>query len=185
MSAVPGRVPGNGPPMAGAREGEDSGLELEARVGQALRGRGLRVAVAESCTGGLVLKRLTDLPGSSGWVEGGIVAYADRVKEEQLGVPASVLRSRGAVSEEVARAMAEGVVDRLGAGLGVAVTGITGPGGAVPGKPVGTVWFAVAVSGKTRAERVGFQGDRRRVREESAAHALRMILEVLSDPSLG
>jgi nicotinamide-nucleotide amidase len=156
--------------------------ELAGAVGSELGRRGLRVAVAESCTAGLVLKLLTDVPGSSGWVLGGIVAYADRVKEELLGVPPEVLRKEGAVSEAVAERMASGVRERLGAEIGLAVTGIAGPAGGVPGKPVGTVCFGLSGSGGERSERIHFRGGRAEVRERSAQHALHLLLRNVAAP---
>ena len=108
----------------------------------------MRIAVAESCTGGGLLSRLTDVPGSSAWVLGGVVAYANDVKVEQLGVPAALIAAHGAVSESVAQAMAEGVRERLRADVGVAITGIAGPDGGSPEKPVGTV--VIATTGPTR-----------------------------------
>lgn len=149
------------------------GRSLEAVVGDALRARGLRVAVAESCTGGLVLARLTDVPGSSGWVIGGIVAYDNDVKVRELGVAPELLREHGAVSEPVARAMAEGVRTRLGADVGVAVTGIAGPSGGTAEKPVGTVVIAVAAAAET-ARTFSFPGDRPTVRQHAVAAALNM-----------
>lgn len=117
---------------------------LEGVVGQMLAARGLTIALAESCTGGLLADRLTNVPGSSGYVVGGVVAYANRVKEQVLGVSAEVLETYGAVSEEVARHMAQGVRQRLGADIGISTTGIAGPGGGTPEKPVGLVWFGYA-----------------------------------------
>lgn len=117
---------------------------LEGAVGALLRARGLTVALAESCTGGLVAHRLTNVPGSSGYVVGGVVAYSNAVKVDLLGVDAGVLRRDGAVSEEVARAMARGVRARLGADIGIATTGIAGPGGGTADKPVGLVWIGYA-----------------------------------------
>lgn len=160
-----------------ARDGD-----LAAAVGRALNAAGLRIGVAESCTGGLVLKRLTDIPGSSGWVVGGVVAYADRIKEGWLDVPASVLSSRGAVSEPVARAMAEGIRRRFGVELGIGVTGIAGPGGGVEDKPVGTVWFGIAGPRGTHAEKVWFQGGRSEVRERAAQHVLHLVLRSVEAP---
>lgn len=150
--------------------------DLAAAVGRELWRRGLRVAVAESCTAGLVLKRLTDVPGSSGWVLGGIVAYADDVKEALLGVPTEVLRSEGAVSEAVAERMASGVKDQFGSEIGLAITGIAGPAGGVPGKPVGTVCFGLSDPYGERSERLHFRGGRAEVRERSAQHALHLLL---------
>lgn len=154
------------------------GRSLEAVVGDILRGRGLRIAVAESCTGGLVLARLTDVPGSSGWVIGGIVAYDNDVKVRELGVGLELLHEHGAVSEPVARAMARGVRARFGADVGVAVTGIAGPSGGSAEKPVGTVVIAVAAAAET-ARTFSFPGDRPTVRQHAVAAALNMVRAAL------
>ena len=151
------------------------GRSLEAVVGDRLRERGLRLAVAESCTGGLVLGRLTDVAGSSGWVLGGIVAYDNAVKIGELGVAPALLDAHGAVSEPVARAMARGVGVRLGADVGLAVTGIAGPSGGSPEKPVGTVVVAVAAPGSETARTFVFPGDRATVRQHSIAAALNLV----------
>lgn len=132
-------------------EGDDL---LEAAVGRALRDAGLTLAVAESCTGGLVATRITDVPGSSGYFRGGIVAYCNSVKHNLLGVTAGALREHGAVSEVVAIQMAEGARDGLGSDIGVATTGIMGPTGATPTKPVGTVWLGYASAEGSRAVRL-------------------------------
>jgi nicotinamide-nucleotide amidase len=124
-----------------------TGEALENVVGARLKACGATIALAESCTGGLVAARLTEVPGSSEYVRGGVVAYSNDVKVGQLGVDAALLAAHGAVSEPVAQAMAEGVRQRLGADVGVAVTGIAGPGGGSADKPVGTVWFAVSGAG--------------------------------------
>ena len=146
---------------------------------RALREAELTMAVAESCTAGLVAKRVTDHAGSSDVFLGGVVAYHDSVKETVLGVPSEDLRSHGAVSETVACRMALRVAERLGADVSVAVTGIAGPGGGTEEKPVGMVWLAVAVDGQTRARRVDFVGDRAAVRERSAQAALTMLLRAV------
>jgi len=151
------------------------GRSMEVVVGDALRERGWRIAVAESCTAGMVLARLTDVPGSSAWVIGGIVAYDDEVKRQQLGVPAELLAAHGAVSEPVARAMAEGVRARLGADIGVGVTGIAGPTGGWDTKPVGTVVIAVAGPAGPAARAFSFVGDRQMVRVQSVLAALNMV----------
>src|SRR5690606_9108695 len=119
------------------------GRGIEEVVGERLKENGLTVAAAESCTGGLLLQRLTDVPGSSAWVKGGVIAYANEVKVAQLGVDAVELAVAGAVSETVAIAMADGVRLRLDADVGVGITGIAGPGGGSAEKPVGTVCIAV------------------------------------------
>ena len=154
------------------------GRTLEAVVGDLLRERRWRVAVAESCTGGLLLGRLTDVPGSSAWVAGGVVAYANDVKTAMLGVPASMMEGHGAVSEPVAAAMAEGVRTRLVADVGVSVTGIAGPGGGSTAKPVGTVVVAVS-SSTTEVKTFAFTGDRETIRRHSTAAGLDMVRRAL------
>jgi nicotinamide-nucleotide amidase len=151
---------------------------LEVRVLNALRRRGLTVAVAESCTGGLIQKRLTDVPGSSDVVRGGVVAYANDVKERALGVRREELVAHGAVSEEVAKAMAQGVRERLGSSIAVSTTGVAGPGGGSPEKPVGTVWFGLATAKSVFAVHKKLPDfGRDRVREMASATSLRMLLE--------
>jgi nicotinamide-nucleotide amidase len=139
--------------------GEGS-VTMEEVAGLALRARGLRVATAESCTGGLVGHRLTNVPGSSAWVMGGVVAYANEVKESLLGVRAGTLAEHGAVSAETAGEMAAGVRRVLGAELGLAVTGIAGPDGGTPEKPVGTVCFGLASEAGTVSARYQLWGTR-------------------------
>ena len=138
------------------------------------------VATAESCTGGWISKSLTDIAGSSHWLVEGFVTYSNEAKTRTLRVARKQLEADGAVSESVARSMALGALTRSGAHLAVAVTGIAGPGGAVPGKPVGTVWFAWAVRrGRrvvTSAERKLFRGDREAVRRKTVAVALQGLL---------
>jgi nicotinamide-nucleotide amidase len=150
------------------------GRSLEQVVGDLLHDSGRRIAVAESCTGGLLLGRLTDVAGSSGWVTGGVVAYSNDVKTNELSVPMNVLAEHGAVSERVATLMADNVRVRLGADIGVGVTGIAGPGGGSPEKPVGTVVIAVAgLRAEVRTFR--FVGDRQMVRTQSVNAALDMV----------
>jgi len=147
-----------------------------AYVGQLLRARGLKLAVAESCTGGLIGKLLTDPAGSSDYMLLDVVSYANSAKRDVLGVDAALLERHGAVSAEVATAMAEGVLAKAGADLAVATTGIAGPGGGSEQKPVGLVWLALARRGeKTVTERIQAQGDRERVRMLAAYAALRSI----------
>lgn len=155
------------------------GRGLEAVVGEALRARDYRIAVAESCTGGLLLGRLTEVPGSSAWVNGGVVAYADAVKIDQLGVDAQLLRAHGAVSEPVALAMSHGVRARLHAEVGVAITGIAGPDGGTALKPVGTVVVAAVTPGADVVRTFLFPGDRRMVRVQSVNAALNMVRTAL------
>jgi nicotinamide-nucleotide amidase len=146
-------------------------------LADALRARGLKIATAESCTGGLIAAACTAVAGSSDWFERGFVTYSNEAKTELLGVDAALIAAVGAVSEEVARAMAEGALLHSRAQLSVAVTGIAGPGGATPGKPVGTVWLALAQrSGATHSELLQLGGDRAAVREQTVQHALARLL---------
>jgi nicotinamide-nucleotide amidase len=154
---------------------------LAARVGRRLLESRRTVATAESCTGGWIAKALTDIAGSSQWFAEGFVTYSNESKALRLGVPASVLKRDGAVSEASVRAMAAGALERTRAQIAVAVTGIAGPGGAVPGKPIGTVWLGWAVR-RGRAIRVAvqlrhFRGDRDAVRRKTVRAALEGLLE--------
>jgi nicotinamide-nucleotide amidase len=150
---------------------------LARQVLDACRARGRKVATVESCTGGLVAATLTEIAGSSDVVERGFVTYSNEAKTALVGVPAALIVAHGAVSEEVARAMAEGGVARSPADIAVSITGIAGPGGATPTKPVGLVHIACARRGApTRHERHVFPGDRRAVRLASVEVALRQIL---------
>ena len=159
--------------------GEDvfstDGRRLEEVVGEALAARGLWLAAAESCTGGLVTSRLTDVAGSSRYVGASIVAYANEAKTSLLGVPAALLAEHGAVSEPVARAMAEGIRARARADLGLGITGIAGPGGGSPEKPVGTVAVALAGPDGTAARTFKFFGDRELVKFQASQAALDMV----------
>jgi nicotinamide-nucleotide amidase len=154
--------------------------ELAVRVGEALKARGWWVALAESCTGGLVMHRLTNIPGSSAYVLGGIVAYDYRIKRELLGVQEETLVKYGAVSAETAREMAHGALLHLGADVVVSITGIAGPGGGMPEKPVGLTYLCiVTAAGVERVERHIWEGDRQAIKMQSADAALRMILSVV------
>lgn len=145
-------------------------------LGDALRARSEKLVAAESCTGGLIAAACTSVAGSSDWFERGFVTYSNEAKNECLGVPAITLQRHGAVSEPVARAMAEGALKVSYAQWAVAVTGIAGPGGAVPGKPVGTVWLAIAHAGEVLiAERLQLEGDRSAVREQTVQRALQQL----------
>lgn len=145
---------------------------MEEVVGRLLEARGATIAVAESCTGGLITHRLTNVPGSSAWVERSCVVYSNRAKQDMLGVPADELAAHGAVSEPVARRMAEGVRRSAGTTYGLAVTGIAGPGGGSPEKPVGTVFIAVAAPAATAVEKRFFPGSREKVKIMAAHMAL-------------
>jgi PncC family amidohydrolase len=138
---------------------------------------GLRVAVAESCTGGRVADALTDVPGASGYVVGGVIAYDDAAKAGLLGVAAAALEAHGSVSAQVALAMAEGARSLLRADLAVAVTGIAGPGGATPAKPVGLTYVAVVDRNGSTARRFTWTGDREANKEASAGAALDLLVE--------
>lgn len=157
------------------------GRSLEQVVGDLLRSRGLRIAVAESCTGGLVASRLTDVPGSSDYVEAGAVTYSDRSKVEILGVPVALIEEHGAVSEPVAIAMARGIRTRTGVDVAVGLTGIAGPGGGTEAKPVGTVAVAlVAPDGGVRAHTWRFPGDRLQVKFQASQATLDLVRRALA-----
>jgi nicotinamide-nucleotide amidase len=153
-------------------EGE---TDLAALVLDEARSRGLRVAVAESCTGGLVGARLTEVPGSSEVFVGGVIAYDNAVKQNLLGVPEALLAEHGAVSEAVARAMAEGAARHFAVPAALAVTGIAGPGGGSAAKPVGTVWIACALGPDVESRRIVFPGNRHEIRARAAQAALLLL----------
>jgi nicotinamide-nucleotide amidase len=154
-----------------------SALAREASV--LLLGAKRRLVTAESCTGGWIAKLCTDIPGSSEWFDCGFVCYSDAAKTRDLGVAEKLIEKVGAVSDEVVRAMAEGAIAQTGASVGLAVSGIAGPSGAVPGKPVGTVWFALAYKQEDRLECQGhliqFNGDRDAVRRQAVEYALNLL----------
>lgn len=159
-------------------------LSFEALVlplADALRARGWRMATAESCTGGLIAAACTSLAGSSDWFERGFVTYTNEAKTQLLGVDPTLLLRVGAVSEAVARAMVQGTLQVAPVQLAVAVTGIAGPGGAVPGKPVGTVWLAWGDAQAIQAERLQLVGDRDAVRGAAVRAALQRLLQRLQD----
>jgi PncC family amidohydrolase len=173
-----GRVP-EAIAVVGARGAATTDADLLALAGGLLDtcvARGLTVATAESCTGGLIAHTITRVPGSSVYLIGGIVSYADRVKVEVLGVPAPVLAAHGAVSAQVARSMAEGVRGRLSVDLAVSVTGIAGPDGGGPAKPVGLTYIAVADVGGVEVRRFVWPGDRAANVMSSVRAALEMLL---------
>jgi nicotinamide-nucleotide amidase len=144
------------------------------------RGRGLRLATAESCTGGLVAARLTDVPGSSDVFAGGVVAYSNEVKTAEVGVPTAVIDRHGAVSAEVAQAMAVGVRQRLGVDVGIAVTGVAGPDGGTEAKPVGLVYFHVSTPDGERGGEFSLPADRETVRSRATVGALHLARRVLT-----
>ena len=139
----------------------------------------LRLVTAESCTGGLIAAACTDLAGSSAWFERGFVTYSNAAKTELLGVSERVLRRAGAVCGAVAQAMAEGALAHSHAQVAVAVTGVAGPSGGSPAKPVGTVWFGFALPGQVLTEKCHFDGDRAAVRQATVRHALARLVELL------
>lgn len=159
----------------------DSAEALADAVGRALRARGLMIGTAESCTGGLLAGALTAIPGSSEYVKGGVVAYSNEVKRLLLGVQEETLESHGAVSEPTAREMAEGVCTRLSVDVGVGITGVAGPGGGSPDKPVGLVYIGVATPGSTRVRRDVWPGTRAEIRAASVLAALELILSTLGN----
>jgi PncC family amidohydrolase len=152
-------------------------VALADRLQAACLDRRVTVAVAESCTGGLVAHTITEIPGSSGYFLGGMVAYSNAVKQHQLGVPADVLASHGAVSAQTARAMAAGVRDRLGVDLAASVTGVAGPGGGSDAKPVGLTYIAAADAGGVTVRRFVWPFDRAGNKRASAAAVLELLLE--------
>ncbi|HVU02080.1 MAG TPA: competence/damage-inducible protein A [Polyangiaceae bacterium] len=153
--------------------------QLAAVVGARLRERGLTIGTAESCTGGLVAELLTDEPGASAWFRGSVVAYRNEVKAGVLGVPEALIAEHGAVSEAVARSLAEGARRVLGTDVGVAVVGVAGPGGGTEEKPVGLVHYAVSTASGTTAERLNYPANRRFVRVRAAWAALGLVLRVI------
>lgn len=154
--------------------------ELAQQVGGQLLQQHKLLAVAESCTGGWVAKCLTDIAGSSAWFDRGFVTYSNESKQAMLGVEQATLETAGAVSEQTVREMAAGVLKNSTATVALAISGIAGPNGAMPGKPVGTVCFAWAMAGsEVQAETRYFEGDREAVRRQSVAHALQGLLNVL------
>jgi competence/damage-inducible protein CinA-like protein len=152
-----------------------TGPTLDELVAGGFADRGLTVATAESCTGGLLAARLTERPGSSAWVLGGVTAYANSAKEQLLGVPSAVLAEHGAVSPEVAVALADGARRRFGADIGVGITGVAGPGGGTPDKPVGTVHLCVAGPDGRELRALRLPGSRTVVRERSVTMAMHLL----------
>jgi nicotinamide-nucleotide amidase len=159
-------------------------FELARRVGRALLPAQRRVVTAESCTAGWIAKALTDIAGSSQWFESGYVTYSNEAKTRDLGVSARTLERHGAVSEETVREMARGALRASGADLAVAVSGIAGPDGRTPQKPVGSVWFCIVLRRASRLVTVSsfkrFKGGREEVRRKAVEHALRLILREIA-----
>jgi nicotinamide-nucleotide amidase len=154
--------------------------ELAAQVGRALQDKELLLATAESCTGGGVSQAVTEIAGSTGWFDCGFVCYSNASKTELLEVPAAMIAQFGSVSEEVAAAMAQGALANSNAHVAVSTTGIAGPTGAVPGKPVGTVCFGWANGDTVHTERLVFSGDRHAVREQTVIHALQGLMRFIN-----
>ena len=167
-------------PALGNHQYGDDDTDLAAVVLDGLRAKGAQLAVAESCTGGMLGGRITAVPGSSAVFVGGVIAYADEVKVAGLGVPQKLIAQHGAVSEPVVRAMAEGACERFGVAASVAVTGIAGPDGGTPDKPVGTVWLAARLGEKQEAVKRRFLGGRDEVRARSAQGGLDLLRRMLT-----
>jgi nicotinamide-nucleotide amidase len=160
---------------AGASVYGEGDSDLAALVLQSARAQGVRLAVAESCTGGLIGTRLTEIPGSSDVFAGGVIAYDNAVKRELLAVPSTMLEEHGAVSEPVVRIMAENAAKRFGVAAAISVTGIAGPGGGTEAKPVGTVWLACTLNGELESRRSMFPGSRHEIRARAAQAALLLL----------
>lgn len=163
--------------------GDEELLALSRRVGEACRSSGRRVGTAESCTGGLIAHLITEIPGSSDYFSGALVTYANEIKTGLADVPKPVLEAHGAVSAQVAKAMAEGARGRLGVDLAVAVTGVAGPDGGTPSKPVGLTYVAVADGAGDDVRRFVWDSDRTGNKRLSAAAALELLLERLTEPA--
>lgn len=155
-------------------------LALATQVGHALQQKGLMLSTAESCTGGGVAQAVTEIAGSSGWFDRGFISYSNPSKTEMLDVSPALIAQLGAVSEEVAAAMVAGALANSNAHMALSTTGIAGPGGAVPGKPVGTVCFGWGDGSTVRTERMVFAGNRQAVREQTIVHALQGLLRLLN-----
>ena len=157
----------------------DAAQALTRQLAERLMAKGLMMAAAESCTGGMIAAACTDLAGSSAWFERGFVCYSNDAKTELLGVPAALIAEHGAVSEPVVRAMAQGALQHSNAQVSVAVTGVAGPGGGSAGKPVGSVWFGWATPAGVVTQLCRFEGDRHQVRQASVQHAMQRLAELL------
>jgi nicotinamide-nucleotide amidase len=162
-----------------SRQDQSTPVLVERLAGLLLK-KNLRLATAESCTGGLIAGACTDLSGSSDWFERGFVTYSNAAKTGMLGVPEALIATHGAVSEQVAQAMVQGALAHAQVQVAVAVTGIAGPTGGSRAKPVGTVWFGFAVPGQQLAEKMHFAGDRAAVRAATVHHALKRLTELLA-----
>lgn len=158
---------------------------IEITIGNLLRSRGLKLATAESCTGGLIADRITNVPGSSDYYTGSVIAYADGAKVALIHVSWDTLRKHGAVSRETVIEMARGVRTALGTDIGLSVSGIAGPGGGLPDKPVGTTWIGLSANNGDWARRFTWDGGRRQNKEYSAEAALQFVLDYLDNGLVG
>ena len=156
-----------------------STAQMVGELAEALLGKNLQLVTAESCTGGGVAAACTDLAGSSDWFERGFITYSNAAKTELLGVDAALIDAHGAVSEAVAQAMAQGALAHAHAQVALAVTGVAGPSGGSPAKPVGTVWFAWCIPGRSHTQKMHFAGDRAAVRHAAVQHALQSLNTLL------
>ena len=152
---------------------------IEARIGRILRERRMKIAVAESCTGGHIANRITNIQGASDYFDLGFVTYSNDSKELYLFVPEEVIAEKGAVSSEVAKAMAEGLRETTEADIALSVTGVAGPGGGSPEKPVGTVFVGLASKDRTFVNKFLFSGDRISIKEQTSEEALKLVLDYL------
>jgi PncC family amidohydrolase len=156
-------------------------MNPEEKLKNILDKKPLKIALAESCTGGLIASRITDIAGASEYFEAGVVSYSNKAKEFFLGVPAETIAMNGAVSEETARMMARGIRTAAQVDIGLSVTGIAGPGGATPDKPVGTVFIAIAAERNELVKKYLFTGTRREIKEQTANMALQMLIECVGE----
>lgn len=160
-------------------------MRTEEKIGRALIARSLKLGTAESCTGGLIANLITNVPGSSEYFEGGFIVYGNRAKVLCLDVPGEVIEKNGAVSAATASAMARGVLGRLGVDIAVAVTGIAGPGGESPGKPIGTVFVGLATTERTCVHEYYFSGTRLQIKKQTARAALALVLDCIEGEGAG
>ncbi|MCX8022746.1 MAG: CinA family protein [Syntrophorhabdaceae bacterium] len=154
-------------------------MVAEERLGNILKEKGLKISIAESCTGGLISSRITDISGSSEYFEAGFVTYSNRSKTAFIGVPEHIIDTKGAVSEDTARFMAEGVRSVTGVDIGLSVTGIAGPSGGSVEKPVGTVFMALSADEGTFVRRFRFDGERKEIKRQSSDAAIQFLIDYL------
>lgn len=159
-------------------------MKAEEHILRLMVSKALRMSVAESCTGGLIASRITDVPGSSEYFEAGVVTYSNGSKTRFLGVPEDLIVARGAVSSEVAESMAQGVQRVTGADVGLSVTGIAGPGGGTEDKPVGTVFIGLSWDGGSTVKESHFEGNRTEIRQQTSQAALQLVLDYLEGLTL-